>query len=61
MSEERWWYRMLVASVVLHVLIVGAFSIPHMKTGKKADFSYYSVNLVGEPASGAGAATEAPR
>jgi TonB family protein len=60
MSEERWWYRMLVASVVLHVLIVGAFSIPHKKTGKKADFSYYSVNLVGEPASGAGAAKAVP-
>ena len=51
MREEN-WYKMLIVSVVLHVFIIGAFSIPMKKTHKKADLSYYSVNLVTEPASG---------
>ncbi len=51
--REETWYKMLVASVVLHVLIIGAFSIPLKKTFKKADLSYYSVNLVTDvPAAG---------
>ena len=44
--REETWYKMLVASVVLHVFIIGAFSIPIKKTFRKADLSYYSVNLV---------------
>ncbi len=59
MRDESRWYKMLVASVVLHVLIIGAFSIPHQKTSRKANFSYYSVNLVSEPASGGGGGARA--
>jgi TonB family protein len=51
MREDN-WYKMLVASVVLHVFIIGAFSIPIKKTFRKADLSYYSVNLVGDVTGG---------
>jgi TonB family protein len=47
MREES-WYKMLVASAILHVFIIGAFSIPLKKTFRKPDLSYYSVNLVGD-------------
>jgi TonB family protein len=58
MREEN-WYKMLIASVVLHVFIIGAFSVPVKKTFKKADLSYYSVNLVSDEAGG-GAAKALP-
>ncbi|MGA3174583.1 MAG: TonB family protein [Syntrophorhabdales bacterium] len=51
MREEN-WYKMLVASAILHVFIIGALSIPLRKAFKKADFSYYSVNLVGDISAG---------
>ena len=51
MREDN-WYKMLVASVVLHVFIIGAFSIPIKKTFRRADLSYYSVNLVGDVTGG---------
>jgi TonB family protein len=47
MREEN-WYKMLIASAVLHVFIIGAFSIPLKKSFRKPDLSYYSVNLVGD-------------
>ncbi len=50
--REETWYKMLVVSVVLHVFIIGAFSIPMKKTSRKADLSYYSVNLVSDVAGG---------
>ncbi len=50
--REETWYKMLVASVLLHVFIIGAFSIPASKISRKADLSYYSVNLVAEGAGG---------
>jgi TonB family protein len=49
MREES-WYKMLVASAILHVFIIGAFSIPLKKAFRKPDPSYYSVNLVGDVA-----------
>jgi TonB family protein len=51
--KEDTWYKMLVASVILHVFIIGAFSVPIKKTFRKSDLSYYSVNLVGDVAGGA--------
>ncbi len=47
MREEN-WYKWLVVSLILHFLIVGAFSIPTGKRGKRVDFSTYSVNLVAD-------------
>jgi TonB family protein len=48
MKEEN-WYRFLVVSTVLHVFIIGAFSIPIKKTSKRFDLSSaYSVGLVGD-------------
>jgi colicin import membrane protein len=49
--REETWYKMLVVSALLHVFIIGAFSIP-IKTSRKADLSYYSVNLVSDAAGG---------
>ncbi|MBP1749944.1 MAG: TonB family protein [Deltaproteobacteria bacterium] len=47
MSEEA-WYKMLAVSVALHIIIIGAFSIPIKFSSKKIDLSgSYSVNLVG--------------
>lgn len=47
MSEEA-WYKMLAVSFVLHILVVGAFSVPIKSKSKKFDLSSsYSVNLVG--------------
>lgn len=56
MREEN-WYRMLIVSAVLHLIIVGAFSVPLNRAAKKIDFSTYSVNLVGDPG---GSIAEAP-
>ena len=50
MSEES-WYKMLIVSLALHVLVVASFSI-HIKSSKKIDLSSaYSVNLVGSTGS----------
>jgi len=47
MSEEA-WYKMLAVSVVLHIIVIAAFSIPIKFSSKKIDLSgSYSVNLVG--------------
>ena len=47
MSEEA-WYKMLAASLALHILVVASFSIPVKWSKKKIDLSSsYSVNLVG--------------
>ena len=47
MSEET-WYKMLVVSFVLHILVVGAFSITFKSKTRRFDLSSsYSVNLVG--------------
>ncbi|MEN6616279.1 MAG: energy transducer TonB [Syntrophorhabdus sp.] len=47
MSEEA-WYKMLAISVALHIIVIGAFSIPIKFSSKKIDLSgSYSVNLVG--------------
>ena len=47
MSEEA-WYKMLAVSVALHIIVIGAFSIPMKFSSKKIDLSgSYSVNLVG--------------
>ncbi len=47
MSEEA-WYKMLAVSLALHIIIIGAFSIPLKLSSKKIDLSgAYSVNLVG--------------
>ncbi len=52
MKEER-WFKMLVVSTILHVLVLGAFSIPIKKSTKKLNvLSSYSVNLVGDPRAG---------
>lgn len=57
--REETWYKMLILSVVLHLLIVGAFSIPAGKARKKVDFSSYSVNLVADVGGGASQAPAA--
>ena len=47
MSEEA-WYKMLAVSLALHIIVIGAFSIPIKFSSKKIDLSgAYSVNLVG--------------
>jgi len=52
MKEEA-WFKMLVVSTIVHVLIIGAFSIPIKKSPKKLNMlSSYSVNLVGDPRAG---------
>jgi TonB family protein len=53
MREEN-WYKMFFIALLLHVFIIGAFSIPFKKTTKAIDLSSYSVNLVGDitPAAG---------
>jgi TonB family protein len=61
MREEN-WYKMFFIALLLHVFIIGAFSIPFKKTGKRIDLPYYSVNLIGdvgpEPVSPGEPATE---
>jgi len=52
--KEETWFKMLVVSTILHILIVGAFSIPMKKSSKKINvLSSYAVNLVGDPGIGA--------
>jgi colicin import membrane protein len=46
--SEATWYKMLVVSFALHILVVASFSIPFKSTKRKIDLSSsYSVNLVG--------------
>lgn len=48
MREDN-WYKWLFIAMLLHVLIIGAFSIPTRPGNRKIDLnSYYSVNLVGD-------------
>jgi TonB family protein len=56
MKEEN-WYKMLIVSALLHVFIIGAFSITLPKHRKKFDMPYYSVNLVGDIGGRAGSAS----
>ena len=61
MSEET-WYKFLAVSMVLHIIVLGAFSAP-VKWGssKKIDLSSsYSVNLVGSTGS-LGGGSDGPR
>lgn len=54
MREEA-WYRMLIISFAIHILILAAFSIPFKKSSKRFDaLSSYSVNLVGQLGGGGG-------
>ena len=54
MSEET-WYKMLAVSFALHILVVGAFSIPFKSKTRRFDLSSsYSVNLVGGTGGGGG-------
>ena len=54
MSEEA-WYKMLAASLALHILVVASFSIPIKSSSRKIDLSSaYSVSLVGSPSAGTG-------
>jgi len=60
MSEEA-WYKMLAVSVALHIIVIGAFSIPMKFSSKKIDLSgSYSVNLVGS-AGNFGGGTAGPK
>jgi colicin import membrane protein len=45
---------MVVISMVLHVVIIGSFSIQYKKNARKIDLPYYSVNLIGDMGSRAG-------
>jgi TonB family protein len=55
MMREEAWYRMLIISFVIHILILAAFSIPFKKSSKRFDaLSSYSVNLVGQLGGGGG-------
>ncbi|MCX7965404.1 MAG: TonB C-terminal domain-containing protein [Syntrophorhabdaceae bacterium] len=48
MREES-WYKMLVFSTILHLVVITAVSIPIKKPTKKIELSStYSVNLIGE-------------
>jgi len=54
MREEA-WYKMLIISCAIHILILAAFSIPFKKSSKRFDaLSSYSVNLVGQLGGGGG-------
>ncbi len=56
MKEDN-WYKLLIISALLHVFIIGAFSITLPKSKKKFDMPYYSVNLVGDIGGAAGSAS----
>lgn len=62
MREDN-WYKWFFIAMLLHVLIIGAFSVPYKHSGRKIDLSSsYSVNLVGDVGGEAPkAAPEAPR
>jgi TonB family protein len=48
MREDN-WYKWFFIAMLLHVLIIGAFSVPFKHGSRKVDLSsYYSVNLVGD-------------
>ncbi len=48
MSEAS-WYRMLVISIIFHMVVIAVFSIPIKGTSRKIDLSSsYSVSLVGD-------------
>lgn len=50
---EGSWYKMLVISTILHLLVITATSIPARKYVKRLDLTTsYSVNLVGDTAGG---------
>jgi len=52
MRDES-WYKMLVVSTILHLIVVTAISIPIKKSAKRFELtSTYSVNLVGDMAAG---------
>lgn len=54
MSEET-WYKMLIVSFALHILVIGAFSITFKSKTRRFDLSSsYSVNLVGGTGGGGG-------
>jgi colicin import membrane protein len=58
--SEATWYKMLVVSFALHILVVASFSIPLKSTKRKIDLSSsYSVNLVGGVGRGGGGQKEA--
>jgi colicin import membrane protein len=44
--KEEGWYKMFVAALIFHAIIIGAFSIPLRKAVRKLDIPSYSVNLV---------------
>jgi colicin import membrane protein len=53
--SEATWYKMLVVSFALHIIVVASFSIPFKSTKRKIDLSSsYSVNLVGGTGGGGG-------
>jgi TonB family protein len=56
MKEDN-WYKMLIVSALLHVFIIGAFSITLPGSKRKFDMPYYSVNLVGDIGGKAGPAS----
>ncbi len=56
MKEDN-WYKMLIISALLHVFIIGAFSVTLPKSKKRFDMPYYSVNLVGDIGGSAGSAS----
>ena len=47
--KEETWFKMLLFSMALHFVVLGAFSIPIKKSSKRFEtLSGYSVNLVGD-------------
>jgi colicin import membrane protein len=59
MKEES-WYKMFFVALLLHVILLAAFSIPLRKAVRKIDLSSYSVNLVADvegPSKGSSGAT----
>ena len=61
MREEN-WYKMFVVALLLHVVLLAAFSITFKRAPRKIDLSSYSVNLVGDvgPAPSGGSRAAAP-
>jgi colicin import membrane protein len=45
MKEES-WYKMFFVALLLHAILIGAFSVPFQKAVRRFDLSSYSVNLV---------------
>ena len=61
MREES-WSKMFVVALLLHVVLLAAFSITFKRAPRKIDLSSYSVNLVGDigPAPSGGSKAAAP-